>query len=86
MYMRKRSIIKHTSEGPETLEQDYLTRQTRFSRIYFWSGVVWKVILKKEIKMDHTKIEPADLDFPRRKLSIRGRGFFVTPNFGLFRG
>ena len=28
--------------------------------------------------MDHTKIYQADLDFPRRELSVRGLGFVVA--------
>ena len=28
--------------------------------------------------MDHTKIVPADLDFLRRELSVRGLGFVVA--------
>ena len=67
-----------TSERSETLAQEGSTRRIRFCGDCFCSGVIWKVILKKRPKMVHTNIVSADLDSPRRELSVRGHGFVVA--------
>ena len=67
-----------TSEGPETPEQEYLTRRIQFCLVYFYLHIIWKVILKKEVKMDGTKIYQAYLDSPRWELSNDGLGFVVA--------
>ena len=46
--------------------------------VYFCSGVIWKVILKKRSNMDHIKIDTAYLDSPCQELSVRGLGFVVA--------
>ena len=46
--------------------------------VYFCSDVIWKVVLKKEVKKDYTKIYQVDLDSPRQELSVRGLGFVVS--------
>ena len=45
---------------------------------YFYLGIILKVILKKEVKIDHTKIDPADLNSPRQELSVHSLGFVIT--------
>ena len=44
---------------------------------YFCSVVIWKVI-KKEVKIDHTKTVQADLGSPRQELFVNGLGFAVS--------
>ena len=41
-------------------------------------GIILKVFLKKEVKIDQTKIDPADLDSPRREFSNGGLGIVIT--------
>ena len=66
------------SEGPETSVLELSTRRIPFCQVYFWLDIIWKVILRKEVRnMHHTKIDAADLDSPRRELSLRGLGFVV---------
>ena len=37
-----------------------------------------KVIMKNEEKTDHTKIDPADLNFPRRELFVHSLRFVAA--------
>ena len=46
--------------------------------VYFCSGIIWKVILKKRSKIYFTKIDQADLDSPRRELSNGVLGIVVA--------
>jgi hypothetical protein len=67
------------NRGPFTGSLDrmyYCTRITwvKLVRDYFCLDIIWKVILKKEVKIDHTQIVTVDLDSPRRELSVRGLG------------
>ena len=68
---------KRTSEGPETLTQEYLTRRIPFCSVHLLD-IIWKVILKKEAKMDHTKMYQADLDSPCRELFVPSLRFVVA--------
>ena len=89
--MRKHSIIERThtslasknnvstnrgtSEGPETLTQEYLTRRIRFCLVYFCLVVIWKVTLKRGQKLITHKMYQADLGYLCRYLSVRGLEF-----------
>ena len=66
-----------TSEGPETLAQDRLTRKIQFYLLHFCSDVICKVIKKKRSKINRTKMDQADLDFPCQDFSVCGLGFVV---------
>ena len=44
----------------------------------FLFGHFWKIILKKELKIGHTKIVLTDLNFPRQELFNNGLGFVVA--------
>ena len=68
-----------TSEGPETSEQEYLTRRIQIYRVYFYLGIIWKVMLKKRSKMDHTKIDTAYLHSPCQEFSNGGLSIVVAP-------
>ena len=46
--------------------------------VYFCLGIIWKVILKKEVKIGHTKIVKAGLDFSRQDFSLCGLRFVVA--------
>ena len=72
----------NTSEGSETSAQEYLTRQIRFCCDYFCSDIIWKVVFKREVKMDPMKIVTAGLDSPRQDVFVRGLGFVVHSPFG----
>ena len=41
-------------------------------------GVILKVSLKKRRTFDQTKIDPKDLDSPRRELSVHSLGFVAA--------
>ena len=45
--------------------------------VYFCSGIIWKVILKKEVKINFTKIDQADLD-SSQEISNDGLGIVVA--------
>ena len=62
-------MIRGTSEGSETSELEYSTTRIQFCLVQWRLGIIWKVILKKEVKIDFTKIDQADSDFLRRELS-----------------
>ena len=47
-------------------------RRIRFFRVHFGSNGIWRVSLKKGSKMGRTKMNPKDLDSPRRELSNGG--------------
>ena len=72
------STNQGTSEGPETSEQEYLTKRIQIYCAYLCSDIIWKVILEKEVKMDHTKIGTAYLDSPCQELSDGGLGIVVA--------
>ena len=46
-----------TSEGIEILTQEYLARRIQICRVYFCFDISRKGILKKEVNMNHTKID-----------------------------
>ena len=67
-----------TSEGPEISTQKYLTGQIRFCLVQRCLDIICKVIMKKEVKIDYTKLDQTDLDFPCRELSVCGLRFVVA--------
>ena len=73
-----------TSERPETPAREYLTRHIQICRVYSCSDVIWKVISKKEVKMDYTKIDTADLDSPCQEVSNGGLRFVIHSPSGSF--
>ena len=77
---RKNSLTNQgTSEGPEASVLGGLTRRIWFCLVEFCLDGIWKVILKKEVKMDHTKqLDQADLDPPCQELLVRDLGFVVA--------
>ena len=48
------------------------------SAVSIFSVVICKVILKKQVKMDYTKIDTTDLDSPRQELFVRSLGFVIA--------
>ena len=71
-------MIRGTSEGSETSELEYSARQIQICMVYFCMDIIWKVILKKEVKNKFYKIHQADLNSPRRELSNGGLEIIVA--------
>ena len=70
--------IRGTSEESEASELEHSTRRIQVCLVYFCLGIIWKVILKKEVRNKFTKIYQADLDSPRRELSNSSLGIVVV--------
>ena len=64
-----------SSEKSETSADEYLIQ---IFQVRFCFGIILKVILKKEVKMDHTKMDSADLSFPCQELSNGGLGIVAA--------
>ena len=56
----------------------YFLRKGVFQRVYFCLGILLEVVLKKEVKITFTKIDPADLDSLCQELSNGGLKSVVT--------
>ena len=52
-----------TSEGSETSADEYSTRRIQICVVYFCLGIIWKVILKKEVKNKFYKNRPSRSGF-----------------------
>ena len=69
------------SEGSETSTDEYSARRIQIYRVFFgtlFSHVSSHVSKNERPKMDHTKIDTADLDSPCRELSNSGLGIAVA--------
>ena len=64
--------------GPWPCSQNSVDFTIRFCFDYFCLDIIWKVILKKELKRGFYKRVKAELDSPRRELSNDGLGFVAT--------
>ena len=53
-------------------------RRIQICVVYFCFGIIWTVILKKEVKNKFSKIDQADLDSPHRELSNGGLRIIVA--------
>ena len=71
-----------TSEGPLTSEQEYLTRVIRLFWVHLDLDIIWKVIYEKEVKMDHTKMNPKYLDSSCQEVYNRGLGIVICSPSG----
>ena len=72
--------IKAPWKDPETSAQEYSARQIQICRVYFCLGVTYlETYFEKRSKMDHNKIDTADLDFSCREFPVRGLGVVITP-------
>ena len=65
-------------EGSETSAQGYSTRQIQSAMFIFVQTLFRKLFRKKRSKMDHTKIDTADLDSSCWGLSACGLRFVVS--------
>ena len=52
-----------TSEGSETSVDGYSTRRIKICVVYFCLGIIWKAILKKEVKNKFYKNRPSRSGF-----------------------
>ena len=70
-----------TSEGSETLSDEYSTRRIQICMVCFCLGIIWKGILKKRSKIYFIRIDQGGLDSPRQELSNVGLGIVVALTF-----
>ena len=72
-----------TSEGSETLADKHSTRRIQICVVYFCLVIIWKVILKKEVKNKFYKNRPSRSGFSSPR-GFQRRSWNCRSSYGFF--